>query len=67
MIKITEPDSVWLLNYVINLLDGKPFNLFGLGTTARNGSKVGAYLAGIVSYPFALFVGFVVGPGGRLG
>ena len=58
--------SVWLLNYVIQkLLDGKPFDLFGLSATARNGSKIGSYLAGIASYPFALFVGFVMG--GSLG
>jgi uncharacterized protein (DUF486 family) len=58
--------SVWLLDYVIqNLLDGKPFNLLGLSTTARTGSKVGAYLTSVVSYPFALFLGFIVG--GSLG
>lgn len=58
--------SVWLISYIAQkLLEGKPFDLFGLSTTARKGSKVGSYVVGVLSYPFALFLGFVVG--GNLG
>lgn len=57
--------SVMALNYVINkLLSGKP-NLFGLSSIAPTGSKIGSYAAGLLSYPFALFLGFIVG--GSLG
>lgn len=54
--------SIWLLDFIIKkLLSGKPVDLFGLSTTARTGSKIGAYLGGLSSFPFALFLGFVVG------
>lgn len=61
---------IWLFDFLINkLIDGKPVDLFGLSTTARTGSKVGAYIGGYGSYPFALFLGFVGGGsvGGGLG
>jgi len=54
--------SVWLLNYVVQkLLDGKSINLFGLSSSAPTGSKIGSYLAAIVSLPFAFFLGFTAG------
>lgn len=57
--------SVWLIGLVIRkLLAGKP-DLLGLSTAAHTGSKIGAYLGWLASYPFALFLGFVVG--GSLG
>lgn len=62
--------SVLLIVYVINkLLSGQPVNLFGLSSRAPTGSKIGSYVAGVVAYPFALFLGFVVGGsfGGSLG
>jgi hypothetical protein len=51
------------------LLAGRPMDLFGLGARAPRGVKIGAYAATIVAYPFAIFVGFVVGGnlGGALG
>lgn len=58
--------SLWLLDATIKkLLAGKLVDLFGLSTAARTGSKIGAYVGGLGSYPFALFLGFVVG--GSLG
>ena len=62
--------SLWLLDSTITkLLTGKPVDLFGLSAVARTGSKIGAYLGGLGSYPFALFLGFVAGGnfGGGLG
>lgn len=57
--------SVMALNYMINkLLSGKP-NLFRLSSEAPTGSKIGSYAGGLISYPFALFLGFIVG--GSLG
>jgi hypothetical protein len=54
--------SAWLLDIIIKkFLAGQPVDIFGLATTARTGSKIGAYLVTIVSYPFALFLGIVVG------
>ncbi len=54
--------SIWLLNYVVQkLIDGKPFDLFGLSSAAPTGSKIGSYLAAIVSLPFAFFAGFTAG------
>ncbi len=38
---------------------------FGMRSDTRNGGKIGAYLGGLVSAPYALFLGFVAG--GNLG
>jgi hypothetical protein len=58
--------SILMLNWLIKkFLSGKPFDIFGLSASANFGSKAGAYLCVIVSYPFALFIGFVAG--GSLG
>lgn len=62
--------SVLVIVYVINkLLSGQPINLFEFSSRAPTGSKIGSYIAAIVVYPFALFIGFVVGGsfGGGLG
>src|SRR5882762_4305160 len=55
--------SVLLIGYAIRkLLSG---GLIDLGSSARRGSKIGSYLGGFGAYPFALFLGVVIG--GTLG
>ena len=55
--------SVVLIAYAIRkLLSG---GLIDLGSSARRGSKIGSYLGGFGAYPFALFLGVVIG--GTLG
>src|SRR2546430_15798118 len=55
--------SVVLIAYAIRkLLSG---GLIDLGSSARRGSKIGSYLGGFGAYPFALFLGLVIG--GALG
>jgi len=55
--------SVLLIAYAIRkLLSGQ---FIDLGVSARRGSKIGSYLGGFGAYPFALFLGFVIG--GNLG
>lgn len=51
--------SVWLIHWVIQKLS----------STASHGSRIGSYLGGYGVYPFALFLGFVVGGnfGGAIG
>jgi hypothetical protein len=59
--------SLLLIGYAIRkLLSG---SLIDLGSSARRGSKIGSYLGGFGAYPFALFLGFVVGGniGGSVG
>src|SRR5882762_8119627 len=55
--------SVLLIGYAIRkLLSGE---LIDLGSSTRRGSRMGSYLGGFGAYPFALFLGFVIG--GTLG
>lgn len=43
--------SVWLLDITTRkLLAGRPVDFFGFAATAHTGSKIGANLAGFVSY-----------------
>src|SRR2546426_717990 len=51
--------SVLLTGYSIRkLLSGE---LIDLGSSTRRGSKMGSYLGGFGAYPFALFLGLVIG------
>ena len=51
--------SVLLTGYAIRkLLSGE---LIDLGSSTRRGSKMGSYLGGFGAYPFALFLGLVIG------
>ena len=51
--------SVLLIGYAIRkLLSGE---LIDLGSSTRRGSKMGSYLGGFGAYPFALFLGLVIG------
>jgi len=53
------PLSVLLTGYAIRkLLSGE---VFDLGSSTRRGSKMGSYLGGFGAYPFALFLGLVIG------
>jgi len=53
------PLSVLLTGYAIRkLLSGE---LIDLGSSTRRGSKMGSYLGGFGAYPFALFLGLVIG------
>jgi len=55
--------SILLIGYAIRkLLSGE---LIDLGSSTRRGSRMGSYLGGFGAYPFALFLGFVIG--GTLG
>jgi len=57
------PLSVLLTGYAIRkLLSGE---LIDLGSSTYRGSRMGSYLGGFGAYPFALFLGFVIG--GTLG
>lgn len=51
--------SIWLIHWVIQKLN----------STASRSSRIGSYLGGYGVYPFALFLGFVVGGnfGGAIG
>lgn len=51
--------SIWLIHWVIQKLS----------STASHGNRIGSYLGGYGVYPFALFLGFVVGGnfGGAIG
>ena len=51
--------SIWLIHWVIQKLS----------STASHSSRIGSYLGGYGVYPFALFLGFVVGDnfGGAIG
>ena len=51
--------SVLLTGYAIRkLLSGE---LIDLGSSTRRGSRMGSYLGGFGAYPFALFLGLVIG------
>ena len=55
--------SVLLIGYAIRkLLSGE---LIDLGSSTHRGSRMGSYLGGFGAYPFALFLGVVIG--GTLG
>lgn len=63
LVAVGIPLSVVVIGYGIRrFLSGE---LIDLGSSARRGSTIGSYLGGFGAYPFALFLGLVIG--GTLG